>query len=210
PAEQRGEGRLLLERRETFFQVAEQAGRLEERIAEHRAQLLPHLILAVLGHNQIQLRPLRLDLDLIRVRAVSPSAVEELFSDADGFARNADEFGSGLDSTLRAQRFVKEHPHGIQNSIALRDCFLLSQNFLLGENALAFAEFAAEKDGLLDEGKMLALFVEGARAEFFAGGADDRVRPEAGLRSPALGGADRRLRLGQRRIGLQSQSLQDG
>src|SRR5262249_4942007 len=123
---------------------------------------------------------------------------------------NADEFGSGLDSTLRAQRFVKEHPHGIQNSIALRDCFLLSQNFLLGENALAFAEFAAEKDGLLDEGKMLALFVDGASAGLLARVAAARVRPEAGPRSRALGGADRRLRLGQRRIGLQSQSLQDG
>src|SRR5262249_9517958 len=161
-------------------------------------------------HQRINIGVLRLDLDLIRVRAVSLSDVEELFSDADGFARNADEFGSGFYPTLRAQRFVKEHPHGIQNSIALRDCFLLSLNLPLGQNGVALVEFAAEKDGLLDEGKMLALFVEGARAEFFARVADDRVRPEAGLRSPALGGADRRLRLSQRRIGLQSHSLQEG
>src|SRR4029453_11820018 len=85
PPEQWGEGRLLIERRETFFQIADQASRPEEWIAENRAQLLPHLILAVLGHNQIQLRPLRLDLDGVRVRTVSLPDVEELFGDADGF-----------------------------------------------------------------------------------------------------------------------------
>src|SRR6266511_1519598 len=209
-AEQRGESRLLIERGETFFQLAEQAGRLEKRIAEYGAQLLPHLILSVLGHNQTQLRPLRLDLDLIGVRAVRLSDIEELFSNANGFAGNTDQFGPRLDAPLRAQRFIKEHPNCVQNPLALRDRLLFGQSLFLGEDALALAEFAAEKDGLLDEGEMLALLVESSHAEFFARVADDRVRPKAGLHSPSLGCADRRLCLSQRRIGLQSHSFHVG
>src|SRR5262249_44299456 len=166
PADQHGEGRIFIELRETLFQIADQTGWLEEWVADNRAQLLPHLILAVLGHNQIQLRPLRLDLDLIRVWAVSLSDVEELFCNADGFAGDAGQFCPRLDAPLRPQSFVEEHPHCVQNSIALRYRLLFGQDFLLGEDALALAEFAAEQDGLLDEGKMLTLLIESARVEF--------------------------------------------
>src|SRR4030095_8136043 len=158
----------------------------------------------------IQLRPLRLDLDLIRVRAVSLSDVEELFGDADGFAGDANQFSARLDASLRPQRFVKEHPHSVQNSIALRDRLLLSQDLFLGEDAPALAELPAEQNGLLDKGKMLALLAESARAELFTCISDDRVWPETRLNAAAFGSADRSLRFRQCRISLQRHSLQVG
>lgn len=212
-AQQRSEHFVWIDRRCGVFERTREARRFRAdqcRIVHHRRQHLPRAREVVFGAQQFDVGALQFDLSGQHVGAVGLAYVIKVFRNRDRSAREFDELFAQVSQLLRAQRFIKQHPHGVRHAPALR--LGVARRFVFGLriNVLAFRQLAAEQDFLLEKEAVAAAQRTYApvESEAFAFIANRRIRPQSGLAALPFCRANRGLGLRHRRVVAQRQRFE--